>query len=1096
MNKAQLLQEVEVLTFAQRSRRMVDFGRLALADPQLDQALAEMATGPFYERFLALQACYGSRNGDLVFASLSDPSACIRQLAVKLVALTCNQEQQRQALQIVPRELRASLIRFLRRYDLQEPIDLFLHQLAGQADKSLVSLLSFGSPELVAQYLPQLSQRFNRAQWRRLARWQPDLALTALQQRLENLAEQEELFVDHLNAVIPILARVLPDALLALLRSPLLADLLFQLQLVELWRQRPNELFDLLLSVHASIDLYKYKVHRRLTLERLHILAQQYSTDDQLVAWLEILPPRQRVEVFEAQLQHVTTQGLVPFEILTLLSRQQREQEARRIWSRTDLALRQLEVRREYAQLLPWAEACEKLDYELRHSDVKRRAQALETLARSVVYQRERLDDLLALFLEHRNEPDPARLSMFEGLNSLPPSTWQTAHLPALAELLHASLDAIDLSNHTLWQLMYLLIRLVPWHTQWAAEQMVTILQVRDTFPLPAYFYDVPPLEEQLRPELIRSIAPIFLPTLTDWRQRDKSEALVACAEAFGRQFRNFPELAQLLVQSLQKAQTTADAQSILSLLVKWQPELSNNLIPALVQQDPSWILVSEVEQYLQRYRQDLLAPFLERTTIQGRFSLEEISFLLFVDFPLTLTQSQQERYAGHLEQDIASGRDRKLLKKTCLQLAALPPIAPERLLRLSQDTHSYNQQLNAINALAMVDNTLAAEAIFSLLRGQAEKNESTAMLRSTLRALWRALRRMPEEAAFYLLTSYTFPQLMVQKEIIFLIGKLSLDAAYQYLLDLQTQSERHPDLRAAGIRALWNHLDRPQTWEILQLAASSASSSMAFKIGHISPEQLTPQELQQLLRLLHTVLQHSGQEARLELLQNIAQLSLRDTQRILTPTLLNAMLSQSTAEVEAAITAFMAICTDRDIPQLQESLRILYMDRRRMFELLPCFSLWRSTKYRNFLNISERKLKSKRKLALALFAVLAEYPATGKVRLCNAFKLLPMADIIELLKHLAETNQLHADALMDACDLLNATYPRTMTTDDLQAVQDALAEHPDERLRRVALAALIAQARETRYSSNWTPELIARLHTYQSDPSLLVAEAALNVFP
>ncbi|GCE21182.1 hypothetical protein [Dictyobacter kobayashii] len=122
MNKAQLLQEVEALTFAQCSRRMVDFGRLSLTDPQLAQTLADLAAGPFYERFLALQACYGSRDGALVFTSLSDPSACMRRLAVKLVALTCNQEQQQQALQVVPRELRASLIRSLLHHDLQAPL--------------------------------------------------------------------------------------------------------------------------------------------------------------------------------------------------------------------------------------------------------------------------------------------------------------------------------------------------------------------------------------------------------------------------------------------------------------------------------------------------------------------------------------------------------------------------------------------------------------------------------------------------------------------------------------------------------------------------------------------------------------------------------------------------------------------------------------------------------------------------------------------------------------------------------------------------------------------------------------------------------------
>ncbi|GCE06980.1 hypothetical protein [Dictyobacter aurantiacus] len=1097
MDKAQLLQEVEALTFAQRSRRMVDFGRLSLTDARMAQTLAEMAVGPFYERFLALQACYGSRDGALVFASLSDPSSCMRRLAVKLVPLTCDQEQQRQALRIVPRELRSSLIRFLRHYDLQEPIDLFLHYLAEQADRSLGSLLPFGSPDVVARYLPRVSPRFSRDQWRRLARWQPELALDVLQRRLEDLGEQEELFIAHLNATIPILVRVHPDGLLALLRSSRLTDLLSRLKLEELWRRRPNELFDLLYAAHIDINLDEYIINRHITMDRLHLLARHNSKDYRIIESLGLLPPEQRVEIFEAHLRHVTDRGMPPFEALALLPRQQREQEARHLWSRTDLDLRQWEERRQYAQLLPWPEARAKLDYDLHHADVQRRDCALGILARAVAYQREHLDDLLDLFLKHRNEPDPVRLSMCDGLNALPPGAWREAHLPALAAFVRASLDAIDLSMHTLEKLARLLFRLVPWHLQWASEQIAALLGERGAFPLSASVYDEPALESLLTARHIRGLVPILLPVLTDWLRQDKREALAACAASLGCQLRHFPELGQLLAQLVASSQTTTEAQRIMKLLIRWQPALSHTLIPELVARDPSWIMVSAVEEYLQRFRQDLLSPFLVRTTIQGRFASEEAHFLPSMKSGLVLTQSQQERYAERLEGEIASSFEHRLLRNAYSQLALLPAIAPERLLSLAQNTRNYNRQIGAINALATTDNTLMAATIFALLREQSEKDESVYMLRVTLRALRRALRRLPEEAAFELLSSYTFPQLTMRKEITLLIGRLSLDAAYQYLLDLQTREGQHPDLRAVGIRALWNHLDRPLTWEILQRAASTASNNMAFKIGHIPPEQLTSQELQQLLRLLHTTLQHAGQEARLDLLQNIGELSLRDTQRILTPLLLSMMLSESVAEAEAAITAFMAVCTDRDIPQLQETIRVLGRDRRRLLMLLPRFSLWSSVKYRRYRNLSKSKLQGRRQLALALISVLGEFPATSQVRLRNVFTLLSIADVIELIKQLVETDQLHPEALMEACNQLNVVYhPRPLAEEDLRAVQDALAAHPDERLRRVALAALCAQAHETHYSSEWTPELTERLRVYQSDPSPLVAEAALNIFP
>ena len=54
------------------------------------------------------------------------------------------------------------------------------------------------------------------------------------------------------------------------------------------------------------------------------------------------------------------------------------------------------------------------------------------------------------------------------------------------------------------------------------------------------------------------------------------------------------------------------------------------------------------------------------------------------------------------------------------------------------------------------------------------------------------------------------------------------------------------------------------------------------------------------------------------------------------------------------------------------------------------------------------------------------------------------------------------------------------------------LAASTDERLRMLALGALIAQSKQ---SSGWSDEAIARLENYRNDPSPLVAEVAQFTF-
>lgn len=77
MTTEELLRGLEPQTHSQRIRAMVTLGSQKDAASQAN--IAELERGGFYERSLALYACYGSRNAAHVLRALNDPSRLLRR---------------------------------------------------------------------------------------------------------------------------------------------------------------------------------------------------------------------------------------------------------------------------------------------------------------------------------------------------------------------------------------------------------------------------------------------------------------------------------------------------------------------------------------------------------------------------------------------------------------------------------------------------------------------------------------------------------------------------------------------------------------------------------------------------------------------------------------------------------------------------------------------------------------------------------------------------------------------------------------------------------------------------------------------------------
>jgi hypothetical protein len=118
----------------------------------------------------------------------------------------------------------------------------------------------------------------------------------------------------------------------------------------------------------------------------------------------------------------------------------------------------------------------------------------------------------------------------------------------------------------------------------------------------------------------------------------------------------------------------------------------------------------------------------------------------------------------------------------------------------------------------------------------------------------------------------------------------------------------------------------------------------------------------------------------------------------------------------------------------------------------------------------------------------LSEDRLTLGLQISLIFDGLPWEEVAtELIKRV---DYLHADALEHAASMIHQSSRRPDA--DLDSLEATLAASDDERLRRLALSALVAGASQP---TGWSKERIARLQTYQQDPSPLVAEAAQFTF-
>jgi hypothetical protein len=1055
-----LLRTLEPLHHQGRLNQMIALGRT------LDAAstVAELEGGKLYERQLALMTCYTSRDQQHVLRALSDPSKFIRGLAIKLVAIVLEDDVLNLALERVPAQARrAMLCIWIRRGRAQAPVDAFVQTLARDADHTpLIEMLSLASPETVRSHLNAMDLA-SASDWARLAKHHPELVAETLEARAATLTEADARLTWLVNAVLPHLTQCNPQRALSLVRTMMTSTSLTRLAIQGLLNRLPNDTSELLLQ---SDDNPRLSLQNHTQLLTPSLLFAMHDQHRDVIGWggrwLKHYPPEARAAIYER---------IVKFDVapvnpaaLQWIPTNLRVREARRHLIMVSLA-GDAAQRLQYAGFLPWAEAREVLDETIRHPKPDVRMIGIAALIHSARFDRSRRNDVLEFVRERKFEQDPVRVVMLNALNQLPPAAWESTHLEPLGQILRDALDAADLSNSSVYAIQQLVRNLLPFQPDWASPWIETISRERHQVHL-----------HGIEPRLSKTALQQLSAPLEQSCQRlmkSRRDHLVLIAMALGCHVRKLPWLLELLETISQDK--TGLTSAALNVIKQHDPQRFARSVPKLIKADPSWGTQPMVYQHLHRYRQDLIAPYLEPKHYGGQHRTGREPFLLPVtDGFRRWNPTQHQRFVWTLEKRLdESERETPALFTAIQQLAAIPDAPTARIERLAAIGNTrLALRDHALRSLGRLDEGRGLPMLLEALNDGRD--------RIAIYAVRQLLMTMPRAQALRLLRQTSLTRVAVAKEIMRLIGDLGGEEAYQTLLEFEPQP-LHRDVRVALLRGLWNHLEHEQTWAILNRAATDEDAAIADGVIRIPTERLSSATQPKLIALISLLLEHPDVQVRLNTLERCQALPVNDNERTLLPKLLNALHSVIQIEASSAAQAIFGTYSNQDAPILRTALQPLLPNRRSLETL--CAALLRAIRQ------NPKRLQASARIVID---ILNTDPMTTKLQLGIVIAALPWNEIKTHLETLTNNGHLHADALGHAIQTITQHPQRTSDLNALEQLERTWHDHPHEHLRRLALSILTGIANR----DGWNSSRLEHLRTYRQDPSVLVASAAQFTLP
>jgi len=850
-----LLNELDHLTHAARTRRVVLLAREHAGSPRLDTLLDGLSATSDYHARLVLTAARAGGDVPRVSGFLDHANPRLRAAALHALPLSELTPSGFAAHYLdAPLVTRKMLVRKAARAGRTDVFDAVLALPLSDADAA--RLLAYASAEVAAGRLGDLADVIpNLATF---AAAHPDLMLDELDRRLDTTPAAQVRAWRWADPALPTLARKRPERLLELLVahhdrlppslwhsfSPLLAadasavarllGASHQAPVLSGWSPRPPRLVK---GLRRRISAF--------SADEVAEVARRWRHDERhLTAFLAALPPRQRAEVFTAAFAEDDLSSRVwSDDLLATLPRDLRQSQARRIAELPEQ--RSLPVQLRWAQWWSVEDAADLIERQFHARDAVERCQAWTTLLTNATNSGDltAIETALARLDRLTNEQDPVRLAAAQALSQLSPDLLSAADISPLLSFAEAVSQASDTSSATLAAMRHTAWRLVARSAAHGAP-FDDLLLMLDTLAGPDGLTDVP-ANLSLPRAAVPAVVAGLLPLLQARAKRHDFRLLFSLWRALGRPAWAQADLVELVEQSLSAPSDHWQRQAADAWLA--DPATRGDRVGQLLARDETFVTLPVVQQALCSRRQDLLAVCYRRTPLKGRF-WKKLRYVPLLPGPFTgWLPGQLSDYAEALVALIASPRPTDRARPIDAVIGGPKPTAYERARAIE-----LLGALPGIGAhhlapyLAGDDVVLVEAALRALAQGDdpgaaletllAHRGDDRA--RVALYAAGRCVRyRTPRDAAALLGEVLLDPRakLTSRKEAARIIGTLRLPDAVDSLAAL---ADAHVDLRIAAGRTIRAFLDDDRAWDVLEdLAVSGREAELS--LVETAPEQL-----------------------------------------------------------------------------------------------------------------------------------------------------------------------------------------------------------------------------------------------------------------
>ncbi len=962
------------------------------------------------------------------------------------------------------------------------------------------------SEATVRAALPELEARGRGVAWRAVARFHPRLLRDQLVAALKGVKTPDSRLTWRIHDVMSDLLAADPDAALDVVEA--LFDLSVAPQPLGKWiarlaRLRPERTFDRLKARQLSglpaprpglFSSVRFVRPDRLGLERLKWLVSNAPSalpeGSAGRAWMARLAEADRSALVTHWLGHrvgswgaflfafaapspereasfdgwqraaCNAEGLIAVARLHALPLDLRLREARRHLHELPWLQSRPVERRVYAELLGFDEAESELQPWLAHPEGTERGVALGLWLGTVRHDAARTPLAIAAVRRRKNEQDPVRQAMLAALARLPTGRLRATPVEELVGIVGEALDAADLSPHTAKEAQRLAAVVLSVEPVAGAELLTRVLRVRGSV-------DGHAIGARLTPVDAGRLDPVLAPLLDDWVRHERAAAALGLLSGLHHRLRHMPRTLDA-VDALCGLPNLLALGALLDVLARHAPDRFAARALRIVEADDSAICLPRVARFVATVRTDLLGRFLGKAPMVGRWATGRTHWVL--DFGLRFhgwTSAQQARYAALLVALVDTpDRDVPTCRWAMERLTRLTWTPSEPLRRLSSDPRPPIRDL-AIRALPNLDDGSGLQALLDCMGGD--------RARIATYALRRELSELTPAAVIAQLRAVPMGRVTVAKEVVRLMGELGGPEARGALVAMGAGA-LHRDVRIALLRALWDHIESPEAWALLDAAARDPDPVLASRLLSIPLDRLSPAADARLAELFAHVLSRPEPQARLDFLDSVGPAPLRDHGRVLLGALVRHLATPDPAEAARTLGVVMQRMKEGEVPLVVARLAGLLPKRRHLQALVDRLAeglhYWSPPVHVELAHALEGPLSADR---------LAAVPC---IRL--AARVRTSAEVAELLEVLEARGHLHHDAIVEACaQAAKGASPHSAAT--------RLVRSKAPRLRRVALAALVAAAAP---ENGWTPERRALLAKLAADESLEVAAAAAWVFP